>query len=122
MPGRIVRITAVRRSLARLLALAVLCAQTFPAPMMAEAEAVPGLYAVTDICSTRTGMPAGAPNSKCDLCCWGQASHSMAGLLPQEMLLIRPGAWNRRLSISPVEGQSDRRILDAAQPRGPPIA
>gem|GEM_PF-5264248 len=102
--------------------MAVLCAQVFPAPMMAQAEAVPGLYAVTDICSARTGMPVGAPNAKCDLCCWGQASHSMAGLLPQETALIRPGAWNLRHPTSPVEGQSDRRIRDAAQPRGPPTA
>lgn len=33
---------------------------------------------------------------------------------------IRPDAWNLRIATSPVERKSDRRILDAAQPRGPP--
>jgi hypothetical protein len=115
-------VSAFRQSLAKVLAVAMLCAQTLPAPMMPPAQALFGLYGITDICTSNLNSPAGAPTAKCDTCCWGHCSHSASGLLPETASIYLPGAWTLRDATPPVVRQSDRRIFNAAQPRGPPLA
>jgi len=113
---------AFKQSLAQMLAVAMLCAQTLPTPMMPPAQALLGLYGDNDICSSSQSGSPRAPAQKCDACCWGHCSHSASGLLPDSLTLPLPGAWTRRETTPPVVRQSDRRILSAAQPRGPPLA
>jgi len=115
-------ISVFRQSLAKVLAVAILCAQTLPAPMMPPAQALFGLYGINDICASSQNGPTGAPTTKCDACCWGHCSHSASGLLPETASIHLRGAWTLRDATSPVDSQSDRRIINAAQPRGPPLA
>lgn len=107
-----------------MLALTMLLAQAVPVPMIPPAQALFALYGVGGICSNSPDnrSPAGQPAQKCDSCCWGHCSSSAAALPATSPLLHPPGAWNRRTSVSPTARLGDRRILDAAFPRGPPSA
>jgi len=109
-----------RRALAKLLALTLLLAQAVPVPMTPPAEAVLALYGINDLC--RSGAPAGQPAQKCDACCWGHCNASAPALRPESPTVLSPVAWTLRSPVSPTARNGDRRILDAAQARGPPDA
>ncbi|HVI49633.1 MAG TPA: hypothetical protein VM661_00320 [Candidatus Sulfotelmatobacter sp.] len=113
---------AGRQTLAKMLALAVLFAQAIPAPMIPPNQALFEIYGASAICATATPgrNPASQPAQRCDACCWGQCTPTAAAIPGAAPLLHPPVAWNLRGTASPAARSGDRRILNAAQPRGPP--